>query len=266
MTEGEAGVVPSAHDDGSVTAQPPSASLSSILHRLRYIGDADSRFRRYIWRHLAYTVIRGSFYRLFRLTSAGVISIGPHVRIIGPKANLAFGKRCKIDRGSVVQAITRGRMVFGDDVTLCEGVLIRPSGHWGGILGCGMVMGSRSSIGAYSFIGCSGPLRIGDDVMIGPRLTLIAENHNFSDVTKPMNQQGVNSKGITIGSDIWIGSCVTILDGVTVGDHSVIAAGAVVTKDIPPYSIVGGVPARVIRSRVSRAVISQEIVPEGPQA
>lgn len=221
----------------------------AVLRSLHYQADRNSEFRRYIWRHLFFTVTRGIYYRIFKLKSRGLISIGPQVRIVGPRRNLVFGKRCKIDRGSVIQAITRSAMVFGDDVTICEGVLIRPTGHWGGPIGAGMVMGSRSSIGAYSFVGCSGQLTIGDDVMIGPRLTLIAENHNFADVNESMNRQGVNNRGIVIGNDIWIGACVTILDGVTIGDHSIIAAGAVVTKDVPPFAIVGGVPARVLKDR-----------------
>ena len=139
--------------------------------------------------------------------------------------------------------------MFWDDVTICEGTLIRPSGYWGGNLGAGMAMGNRSSIGAYSFIGCAGSIKIGDDVLIGARLTIIAENHNFSDWTRSIKEQGVSSKGVTIGNDVWIGACVTILDGVTIGDHAIIAAGAVVTKDVQSFSIVGGVPARPIRSR-----------------
>jgi acetyltransferase-like isoleucine patch superfamily enzyme len=226
-----------------------SRSFGGLLRRLRYSGDEDSRFRRYIWWHLVSTVVRGFYYRLFKLTSAGIISVGSNVRVIGPKSKLVFGKHCKIESRVVLQSICRIGLQFGNDVTICEGTMIRPSGHWGGKLGVGMVMGNRSSIGAYSYIGCSGDLRIGDNVMIGARLTIIAENHNFSDLTRPMNQQGVNNKGIVIGNDVWIGACVTILDGVTVGDHSIIAAGAVVTKDIQPFAIVGGVPARQIMSR-----------------
>jgi acetyltransferase-like isoleucine patch superfamily enzyme len=78
---------------------------------------------------------------------------------------------------------------------------------------------------------------------------MIAENHNFDNAAQPMNTQGVSNRGIRIGNDVWIGACVTILDGVNVGDHSILAAGAVVTKDVMPYEIVAGVPARRIKSR-----------------
>ncbi|MNG32136.1 Virginiamycin A acetyltransferase [compost metagenome] len=76
-----------------------------------------------------------------------------------------------------------------------------------------------------------------------------AENHVFSDKTKPIKEQGIYRQGITIEDDCWIGSNVTILDGVTIGTGSVVAAGAVVTKDVPPYSVVGGVPAKIIKER-----------------
>jgi len=243
-------------EDISLFSEPGEAArkdlfrvLNDSLRRLQYAGDKGSRFRTYIWRHLACTVLRGFYYRLFKLTSAGIISVESNVRIVGPKSNLVFGNRCKIESGVILQAISKSKMIFGDDVTICAGTMIRPSGHWGGNLGYGMVMGNKSSIGAYSYIGCSGSLKIGDNVMIGARLTIIAENHNFSDLTRPMNAQGVNNRGVIIGNDVWIGACVTILDGVAIGDHSVVAAGAVVTKDVQPFAIVAGVPARQVRSR-----------------
>ena len=244
----------SASERGGAVRQGPLRDLGNTLRRLHYVGDEDSRFRKYIWNHLICTVIRGFYYRLFKLTSKGIISVGSNVRVIGPKANLIFGRRCKINSGVVLQPICKSMMRFGDDVTISEGTMIRPSGHWGGNLGFGMVMGNRSSIGVYSIIGCSGSLRIGDNVMISHRVTIVAENHNFSDLTRPMNDQGVNNKGVIIGDDVWIGACATILDGVTIGDHAIIAAGAVVTRDVEPFAIVGGVPARTIKSRKPEAI------------
>jgi acetyltransferase-like isoleucine patch superfamily enzyme len=78
---------------------------------------------------------------------------------------------------------------------------------------------------------------------------MIAENHNFQDPSRSVNTQGVSNQGIRIGNDVWIGACVTILDGVTIGDHSILAAGAVVNKDVAPYEIVAGIPAKRIRYR-----------------
>ena len=76
-----------------------------------------------------------------------------------------------------------------------------------------------------------------------------AENHNFTDLDTPIRLQGATRKGVSIGEDCWVGSGVTILDGVRIGNHCIIGAGAVVTKDIPDYAIVGGVPAKIIKMR-----------------
>lgn len=241
--------VRSAPRTNSSTEEEANRAPAGVLSRLRYADDETGRFRRYIWSHLVRSVVRGYFYRLFRFRSDGAISVGDHVYVEGPRNNLIFGKRCKIERRVVIQSICQSTMTLGDDVTICEGAMIRPSGHWGGNLGAGLVVGNRSSIGAYSYLGCSGPIRIGDNVLMGARVTIIAENHNFADLTRPIHGQGTNRRGVVLGNDIWVGACATILDGVTVADHSIIAAGAVVTRDVPPYSIVGGVPARLIKSR-----------------
>ena len=84
---------------------------------------------------------------------------------------------------------------------------------------------------------------------MGPRVNLLAENHRFADLGRPIKLQGVERSFITIEDDCWIGAGSTILAGVTVAHDSVVAAGSVVTKDVPPLSIVGGVPAEVIRTR-----------------
>ena len=78
-------------------------------------------------------------------------------------------------------------------------------------------------------------------------ITVTALNHNFEDTTRRIDQQGVSTKPVVIGDDVWIGANAVILPGVTIGPHSVVAAGAVVTRDVPPGCVVGGVPAKVIR-------------------
>ena len=96
-----------------------------------------------------------------------------------------------------------------------------------------------------------GDISMGDAVRIGAFASLIGFNHGFDDTDVEIFRQPLTSKGIVIGDDVWIGSHVTILDGITVGEKSILAAGAVVTKDVPAGAIVGGNPARVIRSRFS---------------
>ena len=76
---------------------------------------------------------------------------------------------------------------------------------------------------------------------------MTALNHNFNDKTKRIDEQGVSTNSVVIGDDIWVGANAVILPGVTIGNHSVVAAGAVVTKDVPPHSLVAGVPAKIIK-------------------
>ncbi|GEP28832.1 acetyltransferase [Cryobacterium levicorallinum] len=113
-------------------------------------------------------------------------------------------------------------------------------------------IGSRSAIGVRCEL--HGPVTIGDDVMMGPNVAIHATNHAFTDLARPMIEQGFSeSARVTIGNDVWIGRGAIILPGVTIGDHTIIAAGAVVTKDVEPYKMAGGNPARVIGDRRERA-------------
>jgi acetyltransferase-like isoleucine patch superfamily enzyme len=112
-------------------------------------------------------------------------------------------------------------------------------------------MGNNSNIGAYSWIGCSGYIDIGDSVIMGPRVNLLAENHKFKRRDIPIKQQGVERGFIKIEDNCWIGANVTIVSGVTIGTGSVIAAGSIVTKDVPSNSVVAGVPAKIVEPRVT---------------
>lgn len=111
----------------------------------------------------------------------------------------------------------------------------------------GIVIGSGSGLG----INCSvhGPLKIGDNVMMGPDVTILTHTHNIGRIDIPMGQQGSIVKEVTIGNDVWIGMRSIIMPGVKIGNGVVIGAGAVVTKDVPDYTIVGGVPAKILKYR-----------------
>ena len=109
-------------------------------------------------------------------------------------------------------------------------------------------LGDHSALGVHAYIG--GTVVIGNDVMMGPECRIYTVNHRADRLDIPMRLQGATEEQpVIIGNDVWIGTRVTILPGVKIGDHSIIAAGAVVTGDVPPYAIVGGVPAKVIRDR-----------------
>ncbi|MBE6570570.1 MAG: CatB-related O-acetyltransferase [Ruminococcaceae bacterium] len=118
----------------------------------------------------------------------------------------------------------------------------------------GAMFSSRVSLGDYSGIGMNarinGTCTIGNCVMMGGDVVVITHNHSFARTDIPMMEQGFEAeKPVVIGNDVWIGDRVVILPGVHVGDGAILAAGAVVNRDVPPYAIVGGVPAKVIRMR-----------------
>jgi len=108
------------------------------------------------------------------------------------------------------------------------------------------------TIGDYTRIGIHntiiGPVCIGNHVNLAQGITITALNHNFEDASKRIDEQGISTKPVVIGDDVWIGANAVILPGVTIGSHCVVAAGAVVTKDVPDNCVVGGVPAKVIKS------------------
>lgn len=108
-------------------------------------------------------------------------------------------------------------------------------------------------IGNYSELGTRcmihGNVVIGDNVIMGPDIKIYARNHKFDSLETPIQFQGKEYLKTTIGNDVWIAANVVITGGVNIGNHVIIAAGSVVTKDIPDYAIVGGVPAKVIKFR-----------------
>jgi acetyltransferase-like isoleucine patch superfamily enzyme len=108
-----------------------------------------------------------------------------------------------------------------------------------------VVIGNYTRIGLHNTI--IGPVTIGNHVNLAQGITVTALNHNFEDSNKRIDEQGVSTNPVTIEDDIWIGANAVILPGVTIGHHSVVAAGAVVTKDVPPHSLVAGVPAKIIK-------------------
>ena len=108
-----------------------------------------------------------------------------------------------------------------------------------------VIIGDHTRIGLHNTI--IGPVIIGSHVNLAQGITITALNHNFDDSEKRIDQQGISTKEVVLEDDIWVGANAVILPGVTIGTHAVVAAGAIVTKDVPPHSLVAGVPAKVIR-------------------
>ncbi len=108
-----------------------------------------------------------------------------------------------------------------------------------------VIIGDHTRVGLHNTI--IGPVRIGNHVNLAQGITVTALNHNFQDSGRKIDEQGITTVPVSIEDDIWIGANAVILPGVTIGQHSVVAAGAVVTKNVPPHSLVAGVPAKIIR-------------------
>lgn len=108
-----------------------------------------------------------------------------------------------------------------------------------------VIIGNHTRVGLHNTI--IGPVTIGNHVNLAQGITVTALNHNFADSDKRIDEQGVSTSPVVIEDDIWIGANAVVLPGVTIGHHSVVAAGAVVTKDVPPHSLVAGVPAKIIK-------------------
>ena len=108
-----------------------------------------------------------------------------------------------------------------------------------------VIIGDRTKIGLSNTI--IGPVTIGNDIRLAQNITLSGLNHNYTDVTLPIHVQGVSTAPIVIEDETWIGANVVVLAGVTIGKHCIVAAGSVVTKNVPSYSVAVGNPARVVK-------------------
>ncbi len=155
------------------------------------------------------------------------------------------------------QALTeRVGATFGDRAFVAIGADVVPDElHLGprSYIAAGCQIRDRLTVGKDSSLNphvtCAGTVTIGDGVRIASHAALYGFNHTFDDLDAPIWIQPLTVEGIVIEDDVWIGTHVVVCDGVTVGAHSVVAAGAVVTRDVPPWSVVAGVPARVLRDR-----------------
>ena len=202
-----------------------------------------------IYKNTGIKVLRGLWKRLFIKEVHGLFLVGKHTSITHGK-HIRCGRNVKFEDYTEIHGLCE-ELVFGNNVTISRGVMIRPSSYYGGDYGKGLVIGDNSSIGPHGYVGCSGKITIGKNVMFGPKCSLFAENHIFSNTGLDIKSQGVAQKGITIEDDCWIGSNCVILDGVRIGKGSVIGAGTLVSKDIAPGSIVMDKRNKIRKSRIN---------------
>lgn len=160
--------------------------------------------------------------------------------------HLSIGSGVFFGRGVTINALCRAGVIIGSNVTIKSGTCIDCTGVYSD-LGEGLKIGDRVGISENTFIQVRGAVCIEDDVIIGPGVKIFSENHIFDDPTRPIRTQGTTRVGVHVGKGAWIGTSAIILDGVSIGEFSVIAAGSVVTKDVPARCVAAGVPARKIR-------------------
>jgi acetyltransferase-like isoleucine patch superfamily enzyme len=206
----------------------------------------DAQLVRVLW-YRAGQWARGWPLRLTASAVRGAVFRGRRV-VIEHAAGLTAGAGLILEDGVHINALSRDGVVLGRNVTIAKNAILTCSGVLAE-MGTGISIGDRSAVGAGSFIGGQGGVSVGNDVIMGPGVRIFSENHGFESTDRPIRAQGVSRRGVTIANDCWIGASVTIVDGVAIGAGCVIAAGAVVTSDIPAGSVAAGVPARVVRAR-----------------
>lgn len=188
--------------------------------------------------------LRGFLYRITnRIKSSGKVYVYQGVQITG--ASIILGKQTIIENHVRFKSLTSS-IIFGEKCRIGMYGDIQTGSLFHDPVGF-INIGDNVALGAFAHLGGAGGITIGADTIIGQYLSVHSENHNFDSKSELIRKQGVSRKGITIGSNCWIGSKVTFLDGSSIGDNCVVAAGAVVTRPFGDDVLIGGVPARIIK-------------------
>ncbi len=159
--------------------------------------------------------------------------------------HIRLGRGCYLDEGVYIHACPRGVQI-GPNTLVMHGAVLHVY-NFRSLPNAGIRIGRDSLIGEYTVIRGQGGVTIGDRVYTSPMTQLIAVDHVFDDPDRPFVEQGITAQGIVIEDDVWLGSSSVVTDGVRIGKGAVVAAGAVVTQDVSPHSVVAGVPARVVK-------------------
>lgn len=189
--------------------------------------------------------LRSRLYRYLLASMQPSSFVSTNVIIRNPQ-NVRLGRRVFIDSFVLLEGISdheQGGVEIGDGTYIHIHSIVSAAYH-------GFVrIGKNCSVGAGSQIYGAGGVTIGDGVMIAGQTMIIASSHVFEDLDTPMYRQANTARGITIGSDVWLGANVIILDGVTIGEGAVIGAGSVVLHDVEPRAVMAGAPARLLHYR-----------------
>jgi acetyltransferase-like isoleucine patch superfamily enzyme len=187
--------------------------------------------------------LRALFYRLL-LRMDGSAAIENNVRLRFAD-HIRLGRGVYLDQGTYLHACPQG-IDIGSGTFVMHGAVLHVY-NFRNLPHSGIKIGRESLIGEYTVIRGQGGVSIGDRVYTSPFTQILAVNHVFEDPLRPFVDQGISAQGITIEDDVWLGAGAIVTDGVRVGKGAVVAAGAVVTKDVAPHTVVGGIPAKPIK-------------------
>ena len=228
-----------------------------LLEKLRYyLNGQSSSVGSYIVEQLLYTLLgwipspvgialRGVAYRLI-LQAVGLPAIENGVRLVQGR-NIRLGRGVYLDHGVYLHA-TPGGIRIGENTYVMHRSMLHVF-NFRNLPHAKITIGRECFIGEMTVIRGQGGVQIGDKVYTGPMVQILAVNHVFDNPNIPIADQGITAKGIVIEDDVWIAAGAIILDGVHIGQGAVIGAGAVVNRDIPPYAIAVGSPARPVKDR-----------------
>jgi acetyltransferase-like isoleucine patch superfamily enzyme len=240
---------------GDVRFMSNNESTSSIETGKLYLSRQASNIWRYLLEQFLYFLIgwiptfvgigvRAIFYRLI-LNMNGIAAIEQNVRLRFAD-HIRLGRGVYLDQNTYLHACHKG-IELGDRTIVMHGAVLHVY-NFRDLPHSGIKIGKDCLVGEYSVIRGQGGVTIGDRVYTSPFTQIIAVNHVFDDPNRPFIEQGITAEGIVIEDDVWLGAGVIITDGVRVGKGAVVAAGAVVTKDVPPHTVVGGIPAKIIKT------------------
>lgn len=193
---------------------------------------------------IAGIIIRGLLYRLImKMKGWAAIESGVRLRYAN---NITLHHGAYLDCGTYLHACPGG-IEIGEGSIVMHGAVLHVY-NFRDLPNAFIRIGKQSLIGEYTVIRGQGGVTIGDRVYTSPLTQIIAVNHVFDDPDIPFIDQGITAQGITIDDDVWIGSGAIITDGVHIEKGAVVAAGAVVVNDVPAHTVVGGIPAKVLRN------------------
>jgi acetyltransferase-like isoleucine patch superfamily enzyme len=199
--------------------------------------------------------LRAIAYRLIlRMDGLSAIESGVRIRFAN---NVRLGPGVYIDEGVYLHALPRG-IEIGENTYVMNHAELHVY-NFRGLPHAGIWIGKNCLISEFSVLRGQGGIHIGNNVYTSPFVQIVAVNHVYDDPTRPIIEQGITAQGIVIEDDVWIGSSAIILDGVQIGKGAVVAAGAVVSKNVPPHTVVAGVPAKVIKEITGEKSVPKDL-------